>query len=178
MNRKQVLKNMKKNKKEKRVVEEDNYVNRFITYLFILLLLLVATYLFIGIFVTKTIFHKEEETKEETEVTIDNDTILLGEVFDQKDSEYYVLVYDVSDEKEILGKWKSIYQGKENALKVYVVDSSKKLNGNFLTEKDSNPNATGYSDLKVKSPTLIKISNGSISEYTEGQEEIKNIFKN
>ena len=127
MNRKQVLKNMKKNKKDNKVVEDESVVSRFIFTVGSFLILLIIGYLIIGIFVTKTItFGHEEEEKEE--VTIDNNTILAGEIFEQKDEEYYVLVYDVSDTKGILGNWKSLYSGKEDSTKVYVVDSSKKLN--------------------------------------------------
>ena len=35
----------------------------------------------------------KKDTKENSKVTIDNNTILAGEIFDQKEDEYYVLVY-------------------------------------------------------------------------------------
>ena len=171
MNRKQVLKNMKKNKKNAKVIEEDNLVSRFIFTIGIVLVVLIAGYLFIGTFVTKTLFNKTKEEKQE--VTIDNNTILAGQIFDQKDAEYYVLIYDVDDEKSSLGKWK----GLKSSDKIYVVDSGEKLNNKFIVEKDSNKNPTGYSDLKIKNPTLIKVKDKKVIEYTEGEEEIKNIFK-
>lgn len=177
MNRKQVMKQMKNKKKDKKIVEEENYINRFIFTIGTLLIILIIGYLIIGIFVNKSISFKKD-TEEKEEVTIDNKTILAGSIFDQKENEYYVLVYDAKDEKGILGNWKSVYESKDNALTVYVVDSSKKLNANFLVDNDSNPTPTGYSDLKIKSPTLIKINNGNVTEYTEGEEAIKNIFKN
>lgn len=178
MNRKQVLKNIKKNKKPTQSVTEENYVNSFIFTILVIIIAVIAGYLIIGIFVTKSInFGKNKDEKKE-EVTIDNKTILAGQIFDQKDSEYYVLVYDVSDTKGILGNWKNIYSRKENSIPVYVVDSENKINARFITEKDSNKEATGYDNLKIKSPTLIKVSDKVITEYTEGEEEIKNIFKN
>ena len=175
MNRKQVLKNMKKNKKNEKRIEEDNYISRFIFTITITLIVLVIGYLFIGIFVTKTIFNKEEVEKEE--VKIDNTTILAGQILDQKESEYYVLVHDVSDTTNMLSNWKTHYEGKENSLKVYVVDSSEKLNGKYIVKKNSNISPTGYKDLKIKEPTLIKVKDKKITEYIEGNEEIKNIFK-
>ena len=178
MNRKQVLKDMKKKKKQEKRVEEENYVNRFIMTIGILLIILIAGYLIIGIFVNKTISFNKEDEEEKEEVKIDNTTILAGEIFDQKEEEYYVLVYDTTDTKSILPNWKSNYEGSENTLTVYVVDSSKKLNANFIVDKNSNTNPTSYSNLKIKSPTLIKIKNKEVIEYTEGEEAIKNIFKN
>lgn len=178
MNRKQVLKDMKKKKKEKNFEEETNYVNRFILYLLIFLIILIIGYLIIGIFVNKTISFNKKDTKETSEVTIDNKTILAGEIFDQKEDEYYVLVYNKNEENSILGTWKGAYSGKENALKIYEVDSETKLNGNFIVKENSNKDAQSYSELRIISPTLIKINNKKIVEYIEGEEQIKNIFKN
>ena len=141
MNRKQVLKDMKKKKKEKNFEEETNYVSRFILYLLIFLILLIIGYLIIGIFVNKTISFNKKDTKETSKVTIDNNTILAGEIFDQKEDEYYVLVYNKNEE-------------------------------------NSNKDAQSYSELRIVSPTLIKINNKKIVEYIEGEEQIKNIFKN
>ena len=67
---------MKKNKKNAKVVEEDNLVSRFIFTIGIVLVVLIAGYLFIGTFVTKTLFNKTKEEKQE--VTIDNNTILAS----------------------------------------------------------------------------------------------------
>ena len=169
---------MKKKKKEKNFEEETNYVSRFILYLLILLILLIIGYLVIGIFVNKTISFNKKDTKETSEVTIDNKTILAGEIFDQKEDEYYVLVYNKNEENSILGTWKGVYSGKENALKIYEVDSETKLNGKFIVKENSNKDAQSYSELRIVSPTLIKISDKKIVEYIEGEEQIKNIFKN
>ena len=178
MNRKQVLRDMKKKKKEKNIVEDTNYVSRFILYLLILLILLIIGYLIVGIFVNKTITFNKKEDKKTSDVTIDNKTILAGEIFDQKENEYYVLVYNKNEENSILGTWKNAYTGKENALKVYVVDSETKLNGNFIVTENGNSNAQSYSDLKIVSPTLIKISDKKIVDYIEGEDAIKNVLKN
>ncbi|MBR3117248.1 MAG: hypothetical protein IKF36_05170 [Bacilli bacterium] len=175
MNRKQTLKRLKKEKKAKNTVTDTNYANRFVMTLGLVLLVSIASYLVIGIFITKTIkFGGDEEEK--TEVVIDNNTILAGQIFDQKEEEYYVLVYDVSDTKTMVNSWKSLYSGKENALKVYVVNSKISLNNNYIVKEDSNTSPTGYEDLKIKAPTLIKISNKTVTEYVEGEDEIKNVF--
>ena len=53
MNRKQTLKRMKQDKKNKNTYEETNYVNRFVMTLGLVLIVLIGSYLIIGIFVTK-----------------------------------------------------------------------------------------------------------------------------
>ena len=176
MNRKQVLKDMKKQKKNYEMDEERNYLSRFVMTLGLIIILLIALYLIVGIFVTKTIdFKKKEETKEE--VSIDNSTILMGEIFNQKDSVYYVLVYDKKDEKSSIDKFLSLYNGKSDKITLYTVDSSLSFNSKYIVEKDSNKNPTSYDDLKVISPTLMKIENKSVTEYYEGFDSIKEILK-
>lgn len=170
------MKNIQKQKIDKNKKEEkDNYF-KFVTTLAILLLIFVITYFLIGLFYTKEInFNKKED--ESAEISVDNTTIMIGQLFDQVQSEYYVLIYDVSDKDSSIASWLSVYKNKDNALSVYTVDSTKKFNSKYITNDNSNKNASDLSNLKVKSPTLIKISNKSISEYIEGEEDIINIFK-
>ncbi len=178
MNRKQVLKNVKNKKKEKNNIEEENYFSRLVGILAFTLIIVILGYLFIGIFVNKAITFGKEEDKEDKEVTIDNSTILAGEIFDQKEENYYVLVMDKTDKDSLLSDWSSYYTSKnEGALKVYTVDSSLKLNGKFIVEKDSNTSPQGYDDLKIVSPTLLKIEGKHVSKYIEGEESIKKYLK-
>ena len=176
MSKKQIIKNIQKDKKENTSEGKDTYF-KFITTLAILLVIFVASYFLMGIFYTGEIdFSKKEEEK--TEVNIDNNTIMLSQMFDQPKEEYYVLIYDTTDKESFISTWLPIYQDKEGALTVYKVDSSKKFNSDHLVKEGSNKNATSISDLKVISPTLIKINNKSITEYIEGEDEIVNKFKN
>lgn len=175
MNRKQTLKRLKKERKAKNTVTDTNYANRFVMTLGLVLVALVGSYLIIGIFITKTIkFGSEEEEK--TEVVIDNKTITAGQILDQKEDEYYVLVYNSKDLNSMVNNWKNVYTGKEGSLTVYLVDSKVGLNNKYIVEDGSNTAPTGYEDLKIKAPTLIKVSNKTITEYIEGEDAIKNAF--
>ena len=169
------MKNIQKDKKETASEGKDTSF-KFVTTLAILLIVFIASYFLIGYFYTGEIdFSSKEDTKED--VNIDNDTIMIGQMFDQSKDEYYVLIYDVSDDKSFIKTWLPKYQGKEDALTIYTVDSSKKFNSSYLVDEGSNKSATGLSDLKVIAPTLIKISNKQITEYVEGEDEIVSIFK-
>ncbi len=177
MNRKKMIKELKKNKKNNKEITEENYINRFIGTIFGLIIISIIGYFLVGVFLTKSIDLKKEDKKEEkTEVTIDNDVILLGNIFSLKDSSYYVLVYDKENKDSLLKNWVSDFQS-NNEEKMYIVDSENKLNAKYIVEKDSNKNPTSLEDLKVKSPTLIKIEDGKVTLYIEGIEEVKNELK-
>lgn len=176
MSKKQILKNIQKDQKNNSVEEKDNYF-KFVTTLAILLIVFILSYFIIGFFYTKEIdFNKDKEENKE-EVNIDNNTIMLGQLFEQKEEEYYVLIYDMEEEDSTIKSWLSVYQGNNEKVTIYKVDSTKKFNSNYIVKKDSNKNASSLSDLKVISPTLIKISNKSITEYIEGEDSIVNLFK-
>ena len=176
MDRKQALKELKKQRRDYNDDEEKNFISRFVMTIGLVLVALVGLYLFIGIFITHTItFDKEKE--EEKVTTIDNSTILASQIFDQSEEEYYVLVYNPEDKVYDLSNFISLYQDKEDALTLYKVDSTKKFNSNYIVTEDSNKNPSSYSDLRIISPSLIKISSKSVSEYNEGFEEVKNVFK-
>ena len=182
MSKKQIIKNIKRNSKNNTKTEEKDGFYKFVTTVTAILLTLIACYLIIGIFITKEInFGKdkdEKETEEKSDVSIDNTTITAGQIFDQKDSSYYVAIYDFDSKVSAISSWISIYNGKEESIPVYKVDSSKKFNSSYIVEKDSNTNPTSYSDLKIISPTLIKIENGSVTEYIEGEDNVTSILKN
>ena len=54
---------MKQDKKNKNTYQDTNYVNRFVMTLGLVLVVLIGSYLIIGIFVTKTIKFGSEEKK-------------------------------------------------------------------------------------------------------------------
>lgn len=179
MNKKQILKNIERNSKNNiKGEEKDNYF-KLVTTIAVMLLLFVLTYFLIGVFYTKEIDFKPKDGKEESEnITVDNSTIMLGQLLEQHDEEYYVLVYDFDDKVLSVSSWLSVYKSSDNALKVYKVDSNNKFNSKYIVNENSNPNAKNINDLKVISPTLIKVKENNIVDYIEGEDNIKNIFKN
>ena len=181
MSKKQIMKNIKKNSKNNIKLEEKDGFYKFVTTITAILLVLIACYLVIGIFITKEIdFGKDKdkkETEEKSEVNIDNSTITAGQIFDQKDSSYYAVIYDFDSELSNISSWISIYSGKSGALPVYKIDSDNKFNSKYIVKESSNKTPSSYSDLKIVSPTLIKIENGSVTEYVEGEDNVKAILK-
>lgn len=177
MGKKQILKNIEKDKRDTTIKEEKDSYFKFITTLAILLIVFIVSYFVIGLFYTKEIDLKKKDKETKDDINIDNNTIMLGQLFDQAKDEYYVLIYDVSDDKSSIPNWKSTYESKDDALSVFIVDSSKKFNSQYIVKENSNKNVTSISDLKVISPTLIKIRNKAVIEYIEGEDNIINVFK-
>jgi hypothetical protein len=179
-NRKQILKNMKKERKLRNNYSEENdsIITRFVGTIFGVLIVLVISYLLVGIFVTKTIkFGKDKE--EPTVATIDNSTILIGNTFSQKESEYLVIVYDINNKDDkTIDNWISYYKNNHSDVTIYKVDSKNKMNAKYIVDKDSNKEAKSATELKVVAPTIIKIKDGNISEYYEGETSVKEMLKN
>jgi hypothetical protein len=177
MDRNKALKEMRKQKRNYNDEEEKNFVSRFVMTIGLVLVALVALYLFVGIFITKSISFGKKDKEETTEVASDKTTILASQIFDQQEDEYYVLVYDTTDEVHNIEQFLNLYKSKSGALTVYKVDSSKKFNSKYIVTEDSNKNPESINDLRIITPSLIKIRSKHVSEYIEGFEEVKNVFK-
>ena len=88
--------------------------------------------------------------------------------------DFYLLLwyyfYDFNEEDKNISSAIS----SKSEMDIYRVDTSSSLNRNYVTEENGNRNVTGLGDLKVKNPTLIKISGDKVVLYLEGTEEIVN----
>ena len=87
------------------------------------------------------------------------------------DKKYLVIFYN-RDKGGDITTAVSNYKSKDKALPIYYVDYNDAINASVTSKDSSNPKATKASELKVKNPTLIEISNGSISQYIEGEEKV------
>lgn len=171
---KEIKKEMKKDKKYKvdSFYEQNEDLFSLIKIIIAVVLLVGVVYLIVA-FVNGD-FKKEEKEKEETPVVeIQNEKILGSSIFTKKDKEYYVLVYDGSSVWAdyyvmMYDNYKSV-QNKEK-LPMYWVDLSDTLNTDIVAKADeqSNPQATKYSELRIKDTTLIRVKEGKIRRYYEG----------
>lgn len=131
-------------------------------------LVLLFTYLFTGIFATKDIKWFSKNNDEDSEETTGiNNKILASDSLKQVEENYYVYYYDTTDEDvEMTGVVTSL------SSIVYRVDLHDDFNTNFVGE------ASGVVDsieeLKVANPTVIKVSSGKIVAFYSG-EEIKSL---
>lgn len=167
LRRKQAKKEGKSLKQE--LPKEENQIKNLIIITVIILVIVVAIYLLSALFVTKELDWLNND-EEETETLVTN-TILATEIFKQKEEEYYVYFYEYNDEDTEIS---SSVESTLSKSKVYKVDASSGLNSKYISE-ESNKKAKTLDDLKVKAPTVIKVSGDEIVAYYEGDEITKKL---
>ena len=155
---------------QKEIPTGKHQLKKLVIITLVLIFIICIIYIFSALFITKEVdwFDKKEESTQ----TLVSNTILASEIFKQSEEEYYVYFYDYNDEDS---KISSIVNSKLSKSKVYKVDTSSALNNKYISE-ESNKSAKDLSSLKVKSPTVIKVTGEEITSYYEGN-EIKNNLK-
>ena len=176
LRRKEEKKN-KKGKERQEISTEANYSGlTLLKIIGAIAIILFVLYYFIAVFITKEVDisgKKSNTTSEESTSSSSSNVsnaILAQRTFEQSEEEYYVYYYDFSDEDKTIS---SILNNKSN-ITLYRVDTSSALNQNYVTEENGNRNVTGINDLKVKNPTLIKVTGDKVTLYAEGVNEIVN----
>ena len=116
-------------------------------------------------------------SKEPRKTSIQYSEILAGTSFSKKNNEYLVLFYDMNgDDASTYDKLYSNYMAKEEHLPIYYVNLGSALNKEVIS-KESNKEAASAEDLKINGATLIRFVDNKIEEYFEGEDQIKDYFK-
>ena len=155
-----------KNVKEVQKQNQDKPITtkNFIIIMIALIVLLILTYIFTGIFATKDIkwFSKNNNEEEETTNEIRN-RILASDTLKQLDDEYYVYYYDSTKEASDITRIVDNLDGT-----IYRVDLHDDFNANFVGEPSGVVDS--IDNLKVSDPTVIKVSLGKIIAFYNGEE--------
>ena len=167
-------KKAKKIKQEKYRSEEQTEMIRFIRILIIVIIFVLAIYFLTRIFVTKDLFNNNDDNETQTvEGTINYNVTSIGSMLNKAEDEYYVLIFNTDDLRAIYySGLMSNYTRGENALKVYYADLKNELNQKFYDPENINLEVSGISDLRVGDLTLVKVSNGQITEILSNEDEI------
>ncbi len=141
-------------------------------------LIILCIVLFMGFmyFLTTRILQKKQMGAKDTPVesVIQYDKILAGEVFDQKDDDYYVVFYDSDDEYSTLASYISSYQSKNDVTRLYSVDLHDGMNAKYVTEEVVV--ADNIAVLKVKAPTLLHFKDHRVVEVITDESAIHDFF--
>lgn len=164
----------KKKTNKKNTVETNNELVNLIKIVVIVCVVLLAFY-FITVLVNKKT-KGSAFSDDDSVAVIQYDKIIVGEILNRTENNYLVLVEKENDvNSNLYQSYLSIYSGKENALKVYNVDLSEVFNLNYVGDETILDN--GIQNYKFSDTTLIKVSDGNISESYIGLEAIENYLK-
>lgn len=145
-------------------MEETYSAKKIIIFIAIIILVLAIFY---GITVLVTKNKKVENDDNDNNAVIQYDEILVGNIYSQQESEYYVLA--IKDNTSTHVSSLEDYSSYDKALRSYTIDLNSGFNKKFLA---------GESNFEGKLPvfkttTLLKIVNAKISEIYEDN-DIKN----
>ena len=172
MNKKQMLKEQKRLKQERRDSEklfgDNNGVNNLIKITIGVVGFILVAFALINIFNGNwNIFNKSNQKATE----IDPKMVMVGTMFNKEDGEYLVLAYDMQDNNSVYAYLASNYYGSPN---LYYLDLSSGFNSNFIGDKTVI--SEDLSKLKFSSATLMLINKDKITKSYTTEDEIVNYF--
>ena len=171
MNKKQMLKEQKRLKKEKRESEylfnseSDISKNIIITTVSVIAFVLVV-FCFVNIAKGNwNIFNKDNLQVE----SIDNKMVMVGTMFNKSDNEYLVLAYDMNDKNEN-DYYGALTENYYDSKTLYRLDLSSGFNSKFIGDKEVI--SSDLTKLKISGPNLLVIKGNSIVKAYTGENSI------
>ena len=135
-----------------------------------ILITIVCVLLVLGLFYLLTLrMTAKGEKKEIMPASIGYEKITVGSVFDIDEKSYLVVLYDREDDSEITNAINTYNSKHKND--VYYVDLADGLNKKSVSNEPKT-NVTKASELKVKNPTMLKITNKKIEEVFDSKDSI------
>ena len=173
MNKKQMLKEQKRLKEERKQVENLFQDDKEVYKVFKIAL---GVIIFIGLaYVLINIFNGNWNiltSKNKTTTEIDSKMLIAGTLFNKEEDEYLVLAFDMKDEKQSF--YGVITSNYNSSPKLYYLDLSSGFNNNFVGSDTVISN--DLAKLKLGGPTLLLIKGDKIvKSYTE-EKDIVNYF--
>lgn len=135
-------------------------------------IVLVLSILFLAFYGLTVLINKEKkEEKVSTPVSIQFDEILISNIFNQPNNNYYVLI-KMSDDK--YNKVYDLYLNQTNT-RIYTAILDNYFNKSYY-DLEANIN-NDINKLKFNSATLINIVNGKVSSYYQGEDILNQLKK-
>lgn len=172
MNKKQMLKEQKKLKEQRKEVETLFKDDKDVYQVFKIAL---GVILFIGLVYVAINFANgtwslTKKNKKATE--IDQTMVIAGTMFGKEEDEYYVLAYDMKDESYgFYGALASNYSGEKH---LYYLDLSSGFNKSFIGEKTVI--SSDLSKLKFSDAALLVIKGDKVTKSYTKEEDIVKFF--
>lgn len=169
-----MVKKIKEKNKKKNYTSSQSVKSEYTNMLQItgLVFAIFLAFYFITVLVTKKI---EAPVNEEVKIQYDN--ILVGEILNRPETEYYVLVTDSKDANDLYRLYVSYYEEKENNLRTYYVNLDEGLNKQYVADT-SLIMVNDLSKIRFKDATLVHVKDKKIDRYYEGKEQIVIQYEN
>lgn len=172
MNKKQMIKEQKRLKQERKEVEtlfkDDKEVYKVFKIALGVILFIGLAYVLINIF--NGTWKLTKGTTRET--NIDPSMLIAGTMFEREEDEYLVLVYDMNSDKDAFyGALASNYSGEK---RLYYLDLSSGFNTKYVGSKTVISN--DLAKLEFAGPTLLSIKGTKITKSYTTEKEIVNFL--
>lgn len=172
MNKKQMLKEQKRLKQERKeaatLFKDDKEVLNVFKIALGVILFLGLSFVIINIMNgTWNLFTSKNDKTE----SIDNTMVMVGTMFNKSDEEYLVMAYDLSDENQT---FYSALIDNYTKKTLYKLDLSSGFNANYVGDTSNITN--DLSKLKFSSPTLLVIKGNNIVSSYNTETEIRDYF--
>lgn len=155
---------------------DDNYqVKNMFIIIIIIVVLLVPLY-FITTLVVKDDKKQTNTVEDNNVVEIQSEKILVGQLLNRSDDEYYVIAYKKDNKMvNIFNNYINDYKQKENHLNFYKIDLDDGLNKSYIAD-DTNI-SDDLKELKISDTVLFVIVDGKIDNYYVGNDEVVEFLK-
>ena len=166
--KKQTNKKLNTKKQNQSQIIEGNEIKNLIKKVLIVCAVLLVFYI-----ITILVNREDNSYIEDTTPTIQYSKILVGQILNRNENEYYVLVEKENDQYLELYNY---YLTNNEDIKYYTVDLSDVFNGNNIGEETV---VNGdVSEFKFSNTTLIKVKNGKVSEVYKERDSIVSYLEN
>lgn len=172
--RQQLEKELRKNAS---VTDEATEAKKIGIILVSIILVLAIFYVIGGILTGEIKLSQKKYTVDEAKIQYDE--VLLGSSLSLSDSDYYVLYGSTEDPFTAdLRQLITNYSKEEDSLNVYYVDMDNSFNKDYLVGEGEKSNSkisaiSSAADLKISTPTWVRVSNHKVTEYVEGYDAVK-----
>ena len=172
MNKKQMIKEQKKLKAQRKEVETLFKDDKDVLKVFKIALgvLLFIGLVYVGMNIINGNWKLNKGSKPSTE--IDSQMLIAGTMFNKEEGEYLVLAYDMQDKKEAF--YAALVSNYSSTPNLYLLDLSSGFNTNFIGEKAVISDDLGK--LKFGGPTLLLIKGDKITKSYTTENDIVNYF--
>lgn len=162
-------KNLKTAKKNEAVVSNNELKN------LLKIILIICGVLLVFYFITVLVQNKENNTSKDSDTTavIQYSKILVGEILNRSENEYYVLIEKEND--SYIDLYKQYLTGVDG-ITYYTVDLSEVFNQNNIGE-ETIVEGNEVGNYKFAGTTLIKVTNGTLSSVYKNKDEITGYLK-